>query len=291
MSKRGYGKATAIECGYGEIEFSKWQHFVSFINDGMLMAPNMIWRGQRRDDWELQSTLGRVMRGLRGSAAMYPSSFMNDHLRRFKRACLGRRGHNPKNFSDSEWWALGQHHGLATPLLDWTRSPFTAAYFAYVGVADSGEKQSKYRAIYALDRYNIFGAALRKMRGMIAIAQEEHQKLIDIGRADPGSGFDASNFSPEVAFIEPEMDENRRLLSQGGLFSQVPFQETMDGWVKRNFASNETEPSLVKIRVPDRDREEALRMLNRMNINHATMFPDLDGAATFCNTALAINGY
>ena len=41
----------------------------------------------------------------------------------------GRRGVNPEVYdSDIEWWALGQHYELATPMLDFTFSPYVATF-------------------------------------------------------------------------------------------------------------------------------------------------------------------
>lgn len=96
---------------------------------------------------------------------------------------------------------------------------------------------------------------------------------------------------PEIVVVRPRSDENQRLLSQGGLFTRAPLQISIDEWVKTHFTENHGTFVLVKFLIPNKDREIALRMLNRMNINHATLFPDLYGASRYCNTVLQIASY
>ena len=60
-----------------------------------------------------------------------------------------------------------------------------------------------------------------------------------------------------------------------------------------HFGGSGTDEALVKIVVPEEkgDRFEILQALNRMNINHRSLFPDISGSAEFCNMRLSVTGY
>jgi hypothetical protein len=96
-----------------------------------------------------------------------------------------------------------------------------------------------------------------------------------------------------LEIITPMTDENARLVSQGGLFTRGTFGVDIEKWVRTNFAGNARSGALVKIVVPEEngDRFEILRALNRMNINHRSLFPDISGSAEFCNMRLSVTGY
>ena len=51
-------------------------------------------------------------------------------LGHFKHRCRDLADVDPEAIDD-EYWALGRHFGLLTPLLDWTLSPYVAVFFAF----------------------------------------------------------------------------------------------------------------------------------------------------------------
>ena len=82
-----------------------------------------IYRGVRSTSYDLIPKLGRC-----GYDAAQMDGEEQTILRYFKDHAVPYLDFVPEN--DWDWLALAQHHGLPTRLLDWTRNPLVAAYFA-----------------------------------------------------------------------------------------------------------------------------------------------------------------
>jgi hypothetical protein len=80
----------------------------------------------------------------------YSNSFKleaEDYVRKeFKRRAHHYLQHLPEDSEDLEWLALMRHHGAPTRLLDWTRSPYVATFFA---LAEAREEQVS--VVWAVD--------------------------------------------------------------------------------------------------------------------------------------------
>ncbi len=210
-----------------------------------------VWRGQEQhgNGWTLKSRFDRQNR--EGDRKRR----LEQHKEEFAKAIRGRRGSNPPALSEDDLWALGQHYGLATPLLDWTESPFVAAYFAFCG----NKARTSERVVYGLNR--------------------------DIERWPQKS---TQGHFIEVPLITSH--ENVRFLAQGGVFTKALEGEDVKTRIQKCYQEKRDENRiiLVEILIPDSSRDECLRDLDWMNINHLRLFPDIYGAAVFCNWKLEI---
>ena len=263
MARTPRWKPEGLKDGVSVTNLAKWDYFDDYIRQKMLDFRHYIWRGQADANWKLEPLLDRI---LRKQGKLDDPTIRNEHLQRFKFSSRGRRGTNPPPMAlENDWWALGQHYGLATPLLDWTSSPYVAAYFAFAGEDNSGA-----------DRRAVFGLSARSLEA----------KCREITKA-----WTRPERPPIVEFVRPLSDENSRLVSQGGLFTRSPDGVDIQTWVTEQWPTNDGYFRLLKLTVPNRDRSLALRSLNRMNINHLSLFPDLYGASKFTNLDLLIANY
>lgn len=247
--------------GFIEHNLESWDEYIEFISGTLLDFNHYIWRGQADSTWKLESTLSRMIINRNDTKNIQELSKV--HLERFKYATRGRRGKNPSlNMDENDWWALGQHFGLSTPLLDWSKSPFVAAFFAF----QSKDNNSDKRSIYALHQSKY-------------IEQTKYLKYVK------------NNPDECISFINPLSNENSRLVNQNGLFTKLPLNISIEDWNKKYFKIDEEKVCLLKVNIPSSEREKVLKVLNRMNINNLTLFPDLTGASLYCNKCLEVKNY
>ncbi|WP_170308212.1 FRG domain-containing protein [Parashewanella tropica] len=226
-----------------DIECDSWNGFIDlFHHEGALKENNnYVFRGQASENWSLEPTLKRAMGNIDKQVELKV-------LETFKKYSLGRRGQNPPQLNTDEWWALGQHFGLSTPLLDWSYSPYIAAFFAF----NSNQSDTENVVVWALSK---------KVNEKPCIEQLKEER--------------------HIQFLSPYLDENNRLINQRGLFVKTPDMMCISEWIEL-IKENGT-IDLARILIPKSEKKFALDSLDKMNINAFTLFPDLSGSGMYAN--------
>ena len=249
-----------------------WRDFSSLLESPFFnrVDTQFIFRGQRMYDWGMTPTLARMTKN-----DIVTEELAKRQLDMFRKAIRGRiSDHSLLDDGDErehdELWSIGQHHGLMTPLLDWTYSPYVALFFAFAKEDQQDEKDNPYRAVYILNK--------------TFIADDE--------------------LCPDIRVFEPKKDDHGRLVSQAGLFTFSPYDATIENKLTEvltdeDFPDDELKTAtegeqagilakyICKVYIKNEEQQECLKHLRRMNVHHASLFPDLIGAADYCNIFMA----
>lgn len=197
------------------------------------------YRGQADSRWKLLPKAGRAEFHL-------PDNRDIGRFNMWRRQAIA---YSPLPDSELEQLALAQHHGLATRLLDWSRNPLVASYFACFEYPDQDG------AVYILESpFQLF--------------TEE----MDLDRLIKKTGI----FGYHPKAISP------RVLNQKGLFTvHCEPSRHIDIEKSRNAGDH---PNLARLIIPARLKKDILGLLEDYGIDRSFMFPDLDGLSTHINS-------
>jgi type I restriction enzyme M protein len=211
-----------------------------FKND---QRTTLLYRGHGATSFSLRPKVGRLLPSPNSTKSIVNEKMM---LELFRRQSADRLEVTAAD--DWELLAIAQHHGLATRLLDWTRSPLVALYFSvskeYESRGEDGRPLYEDAEILVWRRPNA-----------------------DLSKSLPKNPFDITKTMSYIPRIVTS-----RLRAQSGVFTA--HSEPSQVYVPNG---------LVRVRIPYEKRKELKASLFRHGIHEAALYPDMDGLARHIN--------
>lgn len=248
-----------------EIEVKDWADFTAEIEkikaefaeytlDGIRHTNRIIYRGQADSEWRLESTLERFSSSqwsVRNYAelallcAPQIESFTDriwnlPDITEIERQIAEGEKLFQVNIPCYEFWVYLRHHGFPSPLLDWTMSPYLAAFFAF-------------HQRIASEKTTVFA-------------------FIEMPQGTKG-GWGGE---PQVNVLGPYAKTHKRHFLQQSWYTvctkdqgKSPVFECHEKVFERNDPDQDL---LFKIMIPRSERLKALSILHEVNISHFSLF-------------------
>jgi hypothetical protein len=242
-------------------EIDSWEKFQKLVTGSKYKR--WAFRGHQKSEWILNNPLLRYLTDFK----LHRNSWAHQEdriIRLFRRKAELFLQHVPKENDIFQWLALMQHHGAPTRLLDFTWSPFVAAFFAL-------EKAKTDCAVWAVNFSEIQNKKYNFQLDQVPM------KVPNPWDSESYRRFFIFNTIPFIIAGEP-YHMNQRQIAQSGTFLvpgiiDKPIEEILSEW-------QNPEKIIVKfILKSSKIREQAMESLYYMNITYATLFPGLDGLA------------
>jgi len=227
------------------VEFKR-DLFLELYPDGRFRRGQYLFRGVGDADWPLATAFDRQFGHVPLEVRMH---LWDDLIAEWRQGCTDAGVPPEVTQDDQALWALGQHHGLPTRMLDWSMSPYVAAFFAFRSHllrAPGGHGQA---AVWVLHLDNPVWAG------------------------------------PGVEIVAAPTLANNRLRNQVGRFTLCRAAvASLEDYVERMT----DDIALTRCLIPTDEAMGALGDLDAMGITDHELFPDLTGLADLATMRAAL---
>ncbi|HUJ87217.1 MAG TPA: FRG domain-containing protein [Burkholderiales bacterium] len=256
-----------VQMEWGDQTVDSFEDFVRFMRDVLPSTGSedrLYWfRGQSDASWKLEPSL---MRSLRHFELSLKEALQLEEQALGIFRCKAHLFLSPtllaKIYTKPCWWAVMQHHGAPTRMLDWTISPYVAAYFAAL---HDGNKAPG--AVWAFCSKNLHRSFVTR--------HGQPPEFDDPAAVSWYEGRLQELRDQQVVLpLEFKYVTSERIAAQQGRF-------TMGFDVLRNhnecIQAQVGDDHVRKIVIPHEKKAEFLLRLRDMNITGAALFPGIDG--------------
>ncbi len=273
---------------------------VKDISDIFVLAERLdfhVFRGQGQD-CEIKSRLARILEKLEIEEGNYKNREHNI-IDEFKARIELYRDFNVNTKDYVECCSLIQHYGGPTRLIDFTDSFFVALFFAVENIESAYDA-----AIWGFAEHILSDIYSRKESLKLSfgnIRKVQCEKMVE----KANQIFKIEKEKEDGLLVVRPMRKNERLSRQQGLFLmqkniKISFMDNLNKGFSRDFENNAKEVTLsdlngihycvfvIKIIIPARLKSFIRTELLRMNINHETLFPGIEG---FCKSLVFKGGF
>lgn len=227
---------------------STWNEFKEFISKNINYK--FFFRGQSDSQWELKTSFHRNAQGKNILLTHYFREIIHNVNLQISAIEKPIDISNPVEIG--VFLTRLQHHGFPTPLLDWTLSPYIAAYFAFKDVPQITSKE-KNIAIYIFD--------------------------IDSWMTELEPKNDPHGSDDYLCKFVTYSTGNPRMSRQMAV-TTITNVLRLEDFIFRKSAEKNT-CFLKKFNISVLERNTVMQELDLMGINDMTMFPDLDGMCKY----------
>jgi len=254
------------------VTVSNWVRFREITEDMLPRSrpdrPTYNFRGQSDVAWGLRPSLARLLDGQPVAQAIET-----------EKAALGEFQaqatlHLPTNIASRTtdtigWWTLMQHYRAPTRLLDWTFSPYVAAYFA---VAQGWGDRGSDGVIWYFSGKNVqdeMEAMGWKLRSEDFSDYSEMYEYFDNHFFQPNP--------PSRLSIISRRHREERMVAQQGAFTVSPNPLDDHAQVIEQALAGQDSTQFGRLVIPKRRKPDFLHHLRYMNISANSLFPGIDG--------------
>lgn len=251
-----------------KIDINNWEQFEEktrevyqrtrkLKDDRTTYVSPLLFRGQHDEKWKLESTLDRIkakthvkeyykiIRSVKSPIESFTSNYwplpnLDIEIKEF----YENENHRP-SMEYYQFMTHLRHHGFPSPLLDWTRSPYIAAFFAF------NEAKKQDLAIFMYNEYV----------GHCKIWDPIEARLLTMGPNVTTHKRHHLQQSEYTFCIKKDKKEQLYYASHEEVFEM----------------ENEHQDLLVKFVIPFSQKSIFLSKLNRMNINAHSLFETEEG--------------